>query len=216
MQSGITVSAELHSAFFTFVSTPAQRGLIVSIERETVLPRHLLPSSSPDFHSDLSSISFHLTPTEACYVLLRRYQNAPDGYVAVTYIPDSAPVRQKMLYASTRLTLVRELGTERFRESVSVTETRELEAEGWKRREESGQGGGPLTEEEKNLKGIKEMEAEERGGTAGRRLETGGLLSVAMSDEARGALEGFAGGSDNLLQLVCNTGDTMLTIRGLD
>ena len=205
MQSGITVSAELHSAFSTFVSTPAQRGLLLSIERETILPRHVLPSSTPDFHSDLSSLSSHLTSTNACYILLRRYQNAPDGYVAVTYIPDSAPVRQKMLYASTRLTLVRELGTERFRDSISVTEARELEAEGWKRREESGQGGGPLTEEEKNLKGIKEMEAEERGGTAGRRLETGGLLSVGMSDEARNALEGFASGGDNLLQLVCHT-----------
>lgn len=30
--------------------------------------------------------------------------------VAVTYVPDKAPVRQKMLFASTRLTLVRELG----------------------------------------------------------------------------------------------------------
>jgi len=32
------------------------------------------------------------------------------GCVAVTYVPDKAPVRQKMLYASTRLTLTRELG----------------------------------------------------------------------------------------------------------
>jgi len=30
--------------------------------------------------------------------------------VAITYVPDKAPVRQKMLYASTRLTLTRELG----------------------------------------------------------------------------------------------------------
>lgn len=32
------------------------------------------------------------------------------GFVAVTYVPDKAPVRMKMLFASTRLTLVRELG----------------------------------------------------------------------------------------------------------
>lgn len=107
-----------------------------------------------------------------------------------------------MLFASTRLTLVRELGTERFRESLFVTEIRELEKEGWEKHDASGEAKAPLTEEEENLRGIKEAEAEERGGTAGRRLETGGQLSIGMTDEARGALEGFKDGSENLLQLV--------------
>ena len=204
MQSGITVSKELQDAFNDLVSNPSQRGLFATIQAEALIHFETLPSTNTDFHSDLSALPSHLQKDAAAYIILRRYQNAPDGYVAVSYIPDAAPVRQKMLFASTRLTLVRELGTERFRESMFVTEMKELEPEGWKKHEASGASMAPLTEEEESLKGIKDAEAEERGGTAGRRLETGGQLNIAMSDEAREALERFSGGGDNLLQLVCS------------
>ncbi|KAL6717007.1 Twinfilin-1 [Lecanora helva] len=204
MQSGITVSKELRDAFNDLVSSPSQRGLVATIESEALKPLATIPSQNTDFHSDLSALPSYLQKNAAAYIILSRYQNAPDGFVAVTYIPDSAPVRQKMLFASTRLTLVRELGTERFRESMFVTEIKELEQEGWRKHEASGALKAPLTEEEESLKGIKESEAEERGGTAGRRLETGGRLSIAMSDEARIELEGFKESENNLLQLVCS------------
>jgi len=203
MQSGITVSRELQDAFNELVSTPTQRGLVATIQSETLTPQASLPSTSTDFHSDLDGIPNLLEKDAASYIILRRYQNAPDGYVAVTYVPDSAPVRQKTLFASTRLTLVRELGTERFRESLFVTELKELTSEGWRKHDASGEAKAPLTAEEESLKKIKEAEAEVRGGTTGRRLETGGRLSIAISDEARGALDGFTEGQDNLLQLVC-------------
>lgn len=203
MQSGITVSKELQDAFNELVSTPSQRGIVATISSEALIPQHTLPSKSTDFFSDLPALLPLLSITAASYIILRRYQNAPDGYVAVTYIPDTAPVRQKMLFASTRLTLVRELGTERFRESLFVTEMKELEKEGWEKHDAHGALGAPLTEEEENLKGIKEAEAEAKGGTEGRRLETGGKLSIATSHDAREALGMFGveeGG--NLLQLV--------------
>lgn len=204
MQSGISVSKELQSAFNELVSSPSQRGLIATISSEALHPVHTIPAESTDFFADLHQLPPLLSTKEAAYIILRRYQNAPDGYVAVSYIPDAAPVRQKMLFASTRLTLVRELGTERFRESLFVTELKELEKEGWEKHDASGALKSPLTEEEQTLQGVKQAEAEERGGTAGRRLETGGKLSIAMSDEARSALTAFKGGSgDKLLQLVC-------------
>lgn len=203
MQSGIAVSKELQDAFNELVSTPTQRGLVATIQSEILTLQTILPSTSTDFHSDLDGLPNLLKIDTASYIILRRYQNAPDGYVAVTYVPDSAPVRQKMLFASTRLTLVRELGTERFRESVFVTELGELTPEGWRKHEASGEAKPPLTEEEESLKGIKEAEAEVWGGTAGRRLETGGHLNISMSDDARGALDVFREGGNNLLQLVC-------------
>jgi twinfilin-like protein len=42
-------------------------------------------------------------------------------------VPNAAPVRQKMLFASTRLTLVRELGGEHFPESIFTTEASQRE-----------------------------------------------------------------------------------------
>ena len=197
MQSGISVSKELHDAFNELVASPSQRGLIASIQSEAIVPVQALPSSSPDFFSDLPSLTALLSDKQAAYIILRRYQNAPndddDGYVAVTFVPDAAPVRQKTLFASTRLTLVRELGAERFRESLFVTEIQELEREGWEKHDASGALEAPLTEEEETLKGVREAEAEaRRGGTEGRKLETGGgHFSMAISDPARTELEGL-------------------------
>ena len=188
MQSGISVSKELHNGFNELVSDPAQRGLVATIESEAITPLHTLPAASPEFFSDLPSLEPLLSDKQAAYIVLRRYQNAPDGYVAVTFVPDAAPVRQKMLFASTRLTLVRELGAERFRESLFVTEIKELGKEGWEKHDASGALKAPLTEEEETLKGVKEAEAEARGGTEGKRLETGGKLSMAISNDARSAL----------------------------
>lgn len=84
-----------------------------------------------------------------------------------------------------------------------MTEMKELEREGWEKHDAHGALSAPLTEEEENLKGIREAEAEAKGGTEGRRLETGGKLSIATSDDAREALGMFrAGEGGNLLQLV--------------
>ena len=110
-----------------------------------------------------------------------------------------------MLFASTRLTLTRDLGTERFRESLFVTELSELTKEGWAKHEASGELKAPLTEEEQTLQGIKEAEAEAQGGTAGRKLETGAHFSLNLSSDARSALEAFDDGDENLLQLVHQT-----------
>ena len=202
MQSGISVSQELHLAFNDLVSSPRQRGIIAAIKAETLVPQSSIPASS-DFLSDLSSLAPVLSESQATYIILRRHDNAADGYVAVTYVPDSASVRQKMLFASTRLTLVRELGTERFREQVFVTEQKELTKEGWERHEASGALKAPLTEEEETLKGVKDAEAEARGGTGGRQLETGGKLTMAMTDEARTSLESLKENpAGTLVQLV--------------
>lgn len=129
-------TSELQTAFNDLVSDTKQRGLIVGIKDEELVPLKAVPSSTPDFSSDLTKVVASLTDDEAAYVILRRYPDASDGYVAVTYVPDTAKVRQKMLFASTRLTLVRELGTERFRETLFATKKEELTAEGFKRHDQ--------------------------------------------------------------------------------
>ena len=202
MQSGISVSQELHSSFNQFVSSTATRGLVAIVQKESIVPQSTLPSSG-DFSSDLHDLSSLLTTTQAAYIILRRHDNAPDGYVAITYVPDAAPVRQKTLLASTRLTLVRELGTERFKEQFFVPELSELTKEGWQRHESSSASQAPLTAEEENMQGVKDAEAQARGGTAGRRLETGGKLNMTMDENARTALMSLnSGPAGTLVQLV--------------
>ena len=166
------------------------------------MPKETIRLSSTDFFDDLNALDTLLHEDQAAYIILRRYQNAPDGFVAVTYVPDKAKVRQKMLFASTRLTLVRELGAERFRETLFATTKNELTPEGWRKHDKHGELQAPLTEEEQTLQGVKAAEAEASMGTTSRSSHVSGSLSLPMSDAARQALKDLLTGNDNLVQLV--------------
>ncbi|MCJ1334515.1 Twinfilin-1 [Thelotrema lepadinum] len=206
MQSGISASRELNDAFNSLVSSPtAERGLLVGIEKESLVPKETIRLSSTDFFDDLNALDTLLHEDQAAYIILRRYQNAPDGFVAVTYVPDKAKVRQKMLFASTRLTLVRELGAERFRETLFATTKNELTPEGWRKHDKHGELQAPLTEEEQTLQGVKAAEAEASMGTTSRSSHVSGSLSLPMSDAARQALKDLLTGNDNLVQLKIDT-----------
>ncbi|KAK8202171.1 Twinfilin-1 [Zalaria obscura] len=212
MQSGISAnpkrlnpaSQELHTAFNTLVSDPTQRGLLASISNETLVPTTTIPSSSPSFKADLSSLQSHLTPTAAVYILLKTDGAAADGYVAITYVPDAAPVRQKMLFAATRLTLVRELGVERFRETIFATTKEELSEQGWERHERHTRLAAPLTEEEEGLRGVREAEEMEGRGTGARRNHTGSGIQLELGRGVLRALEGLKEGEEGFQFLSTN------------
>ncbi|EPE25001.1 Actin depolymerizing protein [Glarea lozoyensis ATCC 20868] len=208
MQSGISASQELHTAFQKLVSDESQRGLIITIEKEALVPSTTLPSNSSSFDGDLPLLTPHLQPKTALYIILRRYpSNTPAPFIAVTYVPDAAPVRQKMLFASTRLTLVRELGIERFRETIFATREDELSAEGFKKHDKHNELAAPLTEEEVSLGEVKRKEAEEGRGAGERKSHVSSGVSMPVTEEALGALKGLSSGEgdeNNLVQLQIN------------
>ena len=196
-------SKELQDAFNDLVSSfPAQRGILATITNERLVPAGVISSSDIDFFEDLKALDSLVKDNEAAYIILRRYHNAPDGYVAVTYVPDTAHVRSKMLFAATRLTLVRELGTERFRETLFATTKQELTPDGWRRHDRHGESKAPLTDEEQALQGVKEAEAEASRGTTARNSHVSSGLSFPMSSDALDALRNLAHSTENLIQLV--------------
>ena len=130
-------------------SDTSLRGLLVTIAKESLVPSQTIKSTSSDFSSDLANLKAHLTPTQALYILLR--QDGAKTFAAITYVPSTAPVRQKMLFASSRLTLVRELGTEHFRDTIFTTEPDELTESGFKKLDAHTKLEAPLTEEEQTL-----------------------------------------------------------------
>lgn len=205
MQSGISASQELHSALGTLLSSPTQRGLLATISNETIVPSTTIPSTTSSFLTDLSALSDHINPTTALYILLRRadsLSSADKSLVAVTFVPNAAPVRQKMLFASTRLTLTRELGGEHFAESVFCTEPAELTEQGWQKHVKHTQSENPLTAEEQSLLDIKQAEALESRGTRAQGLAQGGGLAINVDAEIEAALQALgAGQGDNLVQL---------------
>lgn len=205
-----TASQELHAAFQSLVSNTLQRGLFVTISKEQLVPGPAITSESGDFANDLHLLTPHLKDNEAVYIILRRYSDAADGFVAVTYVPDAAPVRQKMLISSTSLTLVRELGIERFREKIFATTKAELTAEGFRKHDQHVKLAAPLTEEEESLGAVKKAEAEEGRGMSIKKAHVSDRLTMSISDNAVDALKGLPGseGGNNLVQLVCDSIDS--------
>ncbi|KAK5558595.1 Twinfilin-1 [Exophiala xenobiotica] len=213
MQSGITASAELLEAFTTFTSDTSAFCLPVSITSESLTPLSSIPfpSGSSRLSSSVSSLDSLLTPTTPLYLLLRRGptgSQAQSDLVAVTYIPSRAPVRQKTLFASTRATLIRELGSEKFGETVFLTEREEvLDPAQWD--EGAGGGGasagagqgqqdpGLLSTEERELQAVKRAEEEERHGTRGR-----DLMGEAGSGGVIGARTGTGGGRSGIVMKI--------------
>jgi len=109
-----------------------------------------------------------------------------------------------MLFASTRLTLVRELGIERFRETIFATTKEELTKEGFEKHDKHAKLAAPLTEEEQSLGDVKRKEAEEGRGMAERKSHVSSGVSMPITDEAITALKGLADDrGENLVQLVC-------------
>jgi twinfilin-like protein len=108
-----------------------------------------------------------------------------------------------MLFASTRLTLVRELGIERFRETIFATTKEELTKEGFEKHDKHVKLAAPLTEEEQTLGDVKRKEAEEGRGMNERKSHVSSGVSMPVSDDALSALKQLNNeGGENLVQLV--------------
>lgn len=216
------VTPELHDAFTSFTSDSSLFCLPITITSESLTPLPTIPFTSSSFYASLSNLSSVLKPQTPLYLLLRRDDSS---LVALTYIPSNAPVRAKTLFASTRATLVRELGSEKFATTVFATEEDEVVGESaWKERdaEKSGKAGGAgngfrredlMGEKERELELVRKAEEEARSGTLGRDIGIGGSVGSGIpssmrvqmpaDEEAKAALTGLQQGG--LVQLVSHT-----------
>jgi twinfilin len=145
-------------------------------------------SSAASFSDNLSVLEPYIKPNEALYIILRRYPTVPHLAV-VTYVPDAAPVRQKMLFASTRLTLVRELGSEHFRDTIFTTLAEELTAKGFKKHDAHAALAAPLTEEERSLGAVKQAEQEAGRGTGTKEIHLSKSFGMPIAEDALAALK---------------------------
>lgn len=201
-------SQELLVQFNELLSSLTHFGLLVSISNESLKPVRLLtppkPATAASFSSCLSLLLVpHLKNDEALYVILRRYDTSP-AFIAVTYVPDYAPVRQKMLFASTRLTLVRELGIEHFRETFLVNSNSEMTADGFAKHDAHNKIEAPLTAEEKSLIIIKKAEMEVSRGSGKKEIHLSSSLSMPIASDVIEALRTFERGSTNVVLLKIN------------
>ncbi|KOS18955.1 Twinfilin [Escovopsis weberi] len=203
MQSGISVAKELQDEFSSLLESSTTFALLVTIQKESLVSTATIPRTSDVFEENLAQLGPHINKTTALYAILRRHEEAP-RLAMVTYVPDEAHVRQKTLFASTRLALVRELGSEHFRETLFMTTPEEVTGAGFRAVDAHNGQAAPLTEEERSLGEVKRAEMAAGQGTAYREIHLSRSLQMPVSQDAIAAMREIGAGTRTVAMLKIN------------
>lgn len=136
-----------------------------------------------------------------CYILYRLDTRTTTGYawLLINWVPDTATIRQKMVYASTKATLKTEFGSANITEELHVTTQDETTLEGYYRNKKAFAAPAPLTIREEKLVELKK-DAVYTEVNADTRQPTLGGIACPMSDAAVAAVQNLLKRSYNYLQ----------------
>ncbi|KAI0693281.1 actin depolymerizing protein [Cytidiella melzeri] len=191
--SGITVSPELSSAFSEAITSQSIRFIKVSIANELLVVDESVPPSGT-FEQDLDKLADLLQDDVPAYVLVRQ-DNPPTDWLAVFYVPDTAKVRNKMLYASTRMSLTKSLGSAPFKDSIFATSKDDLTATAYAKHRASLNAPKPMTAREKEMDEIKQAEGRSATYEGSRaRVSHAGEVGLGWPDEVQNAITDLGSG----------------------
>jgi twinfilin-like protein len=112
-----------------------------------------------DWEKDLELIQPFLLPKKACYVLLRTERehstNKQSSWIFISYVPDYASVHEKMIYASSKAGVLRDLGESKFEDNIFATIPADLSHKGLIEYRKSKGADAPKTEKEKEVEQMK-------------------------------------------------------------
>eukprot|EP01137_Pigoraptor_chileana_P020678 Opistho-2@83354 len=132
--SGITVSQELADRFAKSHDASI-RAIKVSILDEKLV-EGAVESPSGSWEDDFDkTVLKQLEEKRPCYILYRTDNQGALGYewILICYVPDWAPVREKMIYASTRSSLRREFADGRIKDELFGTTKDDVSLEGYRK-----------------------------------------------------------------------------------
>lgn len=140
--------------------------------------------------------------TTPCYLLYRLDEKSSLGHVwlLLTWVPETAAIRQKMLYASTKATLKTEFGSAYIKEELHATQRAELTLDGYLRHKAVHSAPAPLSMREEEMLELRQLEANTTAVHTESRHQTLGGLQCAMSAPAVQAIADLAHGAYNYLQ----------------
>ncbi|CAH0394756.1 unnamed protein product [Bemisia tabaci] len=179
-QTGITANEQLKKFFSSYLDLDV-RAFKVSIENEELTLSHfekVKGSWKEDFDDLVPPLVF---PSQPAYILYRLdTKNETTGYdwLLISWSPDDSPVRQKMLFASTKATLKQEFGSGQIKEEYHVTSQEDVSLKGLERHRLSIKSPAPLTTREEELAEL-------------RKSETTGLTEISVDSRSQ-TLSGVA------------------------
>jgi len=124
--------------------------------------------------------------------LLIRLDDPPTEWLAIYYVPDSAKVRDKMLYASTRASLLKSLGSTLFSDTIFATSKDDLTPEAYASHRRHIAAPKPLSAREQEMADVRAAEREDVGRYDGPRTHlsiVGTGVGFNWSEEAENAVK---------------------------
>lgn len=213
--SGIGVSPELTKAFSDAVETKNVRFIKVIIQDESLVSVASLPIVD-SLNEDLIQLQEHLEDNIPCYILAR-LDDPPSEWLAISYVPDFANVRDKTLYASTRSSLTKSLGSSVFTDTLFATHKADLTPEAYEAHKRHQAAPKPLSAREQEMANIKAAEREAGNsyeGSNARKNHIGQRVGLSWSLEAEDAVKGL--GSQNNSRIVVLKIDPSTELLKLD
>ncbi|KIY43571.1 actin depolymerizing protein [Fistulina hepatica ATCC 64428] len=205
--SGIGVSQELAARFSSAVDSKTTRFIKISIENESLVPSLIIPGEGT-FQKDLSKLQDPevLADNVPAYVLAK-LDDPPSDWLAISYVPDTAAVRDKMLYASSRASLLKHLGSTAFSDTIFATSKNDLTAEAYHAHRKHMAAPQPLSEREQEIADARAAERESGLHSAySASRPNGGLFAArtgfVWSDDLEEAIQQLAKSDDCRLLIV--------------
>ncbi|GJN91327.1 hypothetical protein Rhopal_004348-T1 [Rhodotorula paludigena] len=197
-QSGIAPTAELNETWSSFVGDSSSRLLKIAIKDEQLVPAGTHAGSDDDAEADFAlfgqdGVVEDKTPA---YYIYRLNPPPNSTFAFFSYVPDHAPVRAKMLYASTRNTLVRALGDSRFSASVFATSKADLTYASYLSHTAHAAADAPLTAQEQEMASIRAAEAAAASTSGEDEARQGRSMIFGHNEQQQGGADGAAGQED--------------------
>lgn len=188
--------------FFGNCRNGSVRAVKVSIENEQLSLHTHVPADSnweEDWDNVLPDLVDEKQPT---YVLYRLDSKNSMGFewLMITWSPDDSPVRQKMLYASTKATLKKEFGGAQIRDELFGTVKGDVTFAGYQRHLTAQTAPAPRTMAEEEKAEIRKAEVGVDV-AVDTKQQTMGSVSFPVSGEALGEIASLAEGRINYVQL---------------
>ncbi|KAI5123335.1 hypothetical protein M0805_001760 [Coniferiporia weirii] len=202
--SGIGLSPALSEAFQSALEGNTVRFLKIAIENESLVPGASIEVDGTTLEDDLPKLQDLLEDDVPAYILARLDgQNA--GWLAITYVPDSASVRAKMLYASTRSSLTKSIGSSHFTDTLFATSKTDLTPEAYIAHKAHLAAPQPLSAREREIADARAAERQmgvTYEGSRARRSYVGTGVGLNWSEEAKRAVQDLKGGQGDALVLL--------------
>uniref|UniRef100_A0A336KE01 Twinfilin n=1 Tax=Culicoides sonorensis TaxID=179676 RepID=A0A336KE01_CULSO len=142
-----------------------------------------------------------IKPDIPCYILYRLDEKTPLGYawLLLSWVPDTASIRDKMLYASTKATLKIEFGSAHIKEELHATILEETTFDGYQKHKKAFAAPAPLTSREEELEEMRRYEVKADISVDSKQQTLGGVV-FPITEAASKGLRDMARGSYTYLQ----------------